>query len=68
VKIDLTESEFHLVIAALQEYGTSWMALASVAAQQNSMDVSMAKQRGDALFALVRRLRATKAPESNNTP
>jgi hypothetical protein len=68
VKIDLTESEFHMVIAALQQYGTSWMALASAAAQQNSMDVFMAKERGDALFTLVRRLRAAKAQESKNTP
>jgi hypothetical protein len=36
MKIDLTESEYHLAVAALQEYGTSWMAVASAAVNTNA--------------------------------
>jgi hypothetical protein len=66
MKIDLTESEYHLIVAALQEYGTSCMAAASAATTINSMDISMAKEKGDAAFALLKRLRVAKAKESSN--
>jgi hypothetical protein len=61
MKIHLTESEYHLVVAALQEYGTSWMAVASAATNNPSMDISVAKEKGDAAFALLKRLRKAKA-------
>jgi hypothetical protein len=61
MKISLTESEYHLVVAALQEYGTSWMAVASEATKDTSMDISMAKEKGDAAFALLKSLRKAKA-------
>lgn len=68
MKIELTDSEYHLVYAALQEYGTSWMAVASAAARDESMDISMAKEKGDAAFALLRKLRDAKAREGRGTP
>jgi hypothetical protein len=60
MKITLTESEYHLTVAALQEYGTSWMAVASEAVNNASMDISIAKEKGDAAFALLKRLRKAK--------
>jgi hypothetical protein len=66
MKIDLTESEYHLAVAALQEYGTSWMAVASAAVNNASMDISMAKEKGDAAFALLKKLRKAKGEGSGD--
>jgi hypothetical protein len=67
MKINLTESEYHLVAAALQEYGTSWMAIASAATNDTSIELSMAKEKGDAAFALLKKLRKAKAEESGGS-
>jgi hypothetical protein len=67
MKINFTESEYHLIVAALQEYGTSWMAVAPAATKDSSMDISMAKEKGDATFALLKRVRDAKAKQPGNT-
>jgi hypothetical protein len=63
MKIEINLSEYHVLILALQEYGTAWMAAASAAARDRSTDASLAMERGDAAFALLRRLREAKAQE-----